>query len=165
MSKEKEHINKFISFAAKELNLSNLPKIHLVGSEEDKYSAFGHSKGNEIWIRITNRHPGDIMRTIAHELTHFAQNQKGTRGEKMREDQANALAGRLMRKFNIQNPEIFKDKPIEEMESAIPANVMGASSSTHGTGGIDTFDPLMKIKKISRLTDIIGKNKKLKEIK
>jgi hypothetical protein len=28
-------------------------------------------------------------------------------------------------------------------EAAIPANAMGGSSSTHGTGNIDTFDPIM----------------------
>ena len=32
---------------------------------------------------------------------------------------------------------------IMETESALPANFMGASSSTAGTGGIDTFDPVL----------------------
>lgn len=174
-----ENIHKFISFAAKELKLKNLPKIHLVGKEEDKYAAFGHSKGDEIWIRVTGRHPVDIMRTIAHELTHFGQNQKGTRGEKMREDQANALAGRLMRKFDTENPEVFKDAPIpEEVASNVPNNLMGASSSAaDSTGGIKTFDPLLGKKKNSqntfltqrvhdmkKLSDIIGSNSTLKKL-
>ena len=30
--------------------------------------------------------------------------------------------------------------------SALPANRMGGSSSTTGTGGIDTVDPLLKLK-------------------
>ena len=37
-------------------------------------------------------------------------------------------------------------------ESAIPANAMGASSSTPGTGAIDLFDPLLfqRTKKLAR---------------
>jgi hypothetical protein len=172
-----ENINKFIKFAAKELQLSSLPKIHLVGKEEDKYAAFGHSKDDTIWVRVTGRHPGDIMRTIAHELTHFSQNHKGTKGDKMREDQANALAGRIMRKFNTENPEIFKDAPIpEEVGSMIHNNLMGASSSTQGTGAIATIDPLIKPKNkqnnfltqrvhdMKKLSDIIGSNSTLKKL-
>lgn len=164
MSKQLKHLNKFIDFAKKELKLPSLPNIHFAGSEEtDKYSAFGHSKGNDITIRINDRHPIDIMRTVAHELTHYSQNLKRQKGEQFREDDANAHAGRLMRKFGTTNPEIFKDEEIddigEEMASTVPANAMGASSSTHGTGGIDIYDPLMRAGetiKRKKLKDIIG---------
>ena len=40
--------------------------------------------------------------------------------------------------------------------SAVPANAMGTSSSTAGTGGIDTYDPLMQTKK-KKLRDIIAR--------
>jgi hypothetical protein len=36
-------------------------------------------------------------------------------------------------------------------ESAVPANAMGASSSSPGTGGIDLYDPLLFNKVLSRL--------------
>ena len=49
---------------------------------------------------------------------------------------------------------------LQEMESAVPANAMGASSSTAGTGGIDTFDPLMgNKKKKKKLRAIVVKRK------
>lgn len=32
--------------------------------------------------------------------------------------------------------------------SNVPANAIGTSSSTAGTGGIDTYDPLLKIRKM-----------------
>lgn len=32
--------------------------------------------------------------------------------------------------------------------STVPVNAMGTSSSTAGTGGIDTYDPLLKIRKM-----------------
>lgn len=163
MSKQLKHLNKFIDFAKKELKLPSLPNIHFAGSEENKKDAFGHSQGNDITIRINDRHPIDVMRTIAHELTHYHQNLKKEKGEQFREDEANALAGRIMRKFDTSHPEVFKDEEIddlgEEMASTVPANAMGASSSTHGTGGIDIYDPLMhagKTIKRKKLKDIIG---------
>lgn len=150
MSIQMQHINMFVKFAAKELRLKSLPKIHFVGKEENKKAAFGHSIGDQIYIRVTGRHPIDIMRTIAHELLHYRQNLLHKSGEQMKEDEANAQAGRIMRKFDTQHPEVFKDQPlpeetVSETESLMPANSMGASSPTAHTGGIDTYSPLMGI--------------------
>ena len=39
--------------------------------------------------------------------------------------------------------------------SNVPANAMGSSSSTAGRGGIDTYDPLMKLKGKKKLRDIV----------
>lgn len=39
--------------------------------------------------------------------------------------------------------------------SAVPANAMGGSSSTAGTGGIDTYDPLFGQKKKKKLRSIV----------
>lgn len=146
-----QHLNMFIKFAAKKLNLKVFPKIHFVGKEQNKHAAFGHSVGDKIYVRVTGRHPMDIMRTLAHELIHFRQNLLNKSGEKMREDEANALAGHIMRDFGTTHTEIFKDSPIPEeyvaeTESLIPANVMGTSSpSTPLSGGIDTYSPMMGI--------------------
>ena len=46
--------------------------------------------------------------------------------------------------------------------SVMPTNSMGGSSSTAGTGGIDSFDPLMSSKK-QKLSSIV-KRKSLKDI-
>ena len=62
------HIKLFMKFAAKELGLRTLPNINLVGSSEDEKRAFGHTTGTRITVRDTERHPIDVMRTIAHEL-------------------------------------------------------------------------------------------------
>lgn len=166
-----KQLNDFVKFAAKELSLSKLPKIHFVGNKENVKNAFGHSIGDKIYIRITDRHPIDIMRTIAHELIHVKQTQMGKHGEQFREDEANALAGRIMRKFDTTYPNVFKAKAtpsnLKETESAIPANAMGGSSSTHGTGGIDTFDPLIRFdvgnKKFNPMKSL-HKRKKLRDI-
>jgi hypothetical protein len=42
----------------------------------------------------------------------------------------------------------------EAFSSTTPVNSMGNSSSTAGTGGVDTYDPLMQKKK-KKLRDII----------
>lgn len=55
---------------------------------------------------------------------------------------------------------------IDETESAVPANAMGGSSAIAGTGGIDTFDPLLvgmmkrKDNKPKKLRDILNKELK-----
>jgi hypothetical protein len=150
----------FVKFAAKELGLSKLPKIRFVGKSQNSKLAFGHSIGDEIYVRITDRHPGDVMRTIAHEMIHFKQNIMGKKGKQFREDEANALAGRIMRKYNSSYPDVFKTKPIPsniaETESLVPANIIGNSSSTQGTGAIDKIDPLLATVKKKKLRDIVG---------
>lgn len=152
----------FVKFVGKELGISSLPKVKFVGSRHNKHNSFGHSIGDEIVIRITERHPIDVMRTIAHEMIHYKQNIKGTSNMQYREDEANALAGRLMRKYGVSNSHVFHKKPIgniTETESVVPANIMGDSSSTQGTGGIDIYDPLMPA------TNYLKKKKKKKKLK
>lgn len=155
-----KQLEMFVKFAAKEISLSKLPKIHFVGKSENNKAAFGHSIGNEIFVRITDRHMGDIMRTIAHELIHVKQTIMGKSGKQFREDEANAIAGRIMRKFNTSYPEIFKTKAlpsnIAETESLISPNAMGHSSSVRGSGAIDMIDPLMTAVKKKKLRDIVG---------
>lgn len=162
-----KQLNDFVKFAAKEISLSKLPKIHFVGKSENSKAAFGHSKGDQIYIRISDRHPGDIMRTIAHELIHVKQTQMGKHGEQFREDEANAIAGRIMRKFNTTYPSVFNQKAtppnIAETESLMPANQMGGGPGA----GIQTFSPLMNFdqgnKKYNPMKALY-KKKKLRDI-
>jgi hypothetical protein len=150
----------FVKFAAKELGLTKLPTIHYVGSAENKKAAFGHSMGNDIWIRITDRHPIDVMRTITHELIHFRQ--KGG-SERFKEDQANAIAGRVMRKFDTTFPSAFKLKPIrEDVASTVPANSAGAGG-VEGIGVGPRGEPGGRTKK-KKIVDIIGPISRLQTI-
>lgn len=136
------HLNHFIQFCAKELNM-DVPPIKFAGGEHDKLLSFGHTIGKKIQVRITNRHPMDVMRTIAHEMYHAKLNNKTS--SQQEEDKANVIAGRIMRKYNERFPQVFKSKPINENEG-VAANAMA------GGENIATFDPLM------------GKKKKLKKI-
>jgi len=137
-----DHLKLFIQFAVKELGIKTLPKIHFVGNSENKMNAFGHTNKKDIYVRITDRHPLDIMRTLAHELIHCTQ--KGNN-----EDTANAMAGRLMRKFDNKYPNIFKEKAIRTnmTEDGIAANAVGAGGmGASSPGPIQGFDPMLKLK-------------------
>lgn len=147
-------IQGFIKFAQKQLKLQK-SNIELKGHAQDSKHAFGSykPKENEIDVRDRGRQPLDVMRTIAHELTHQKQHEKGTTGGgkagSKGEDEANAKAGEIMRKYDDTHPKEFKKAAFkEEGEGSVPTNSMGTSSSTAGTGGIDTYDPLLKIRKI-----------------
>jgi hypothetical protein len=71
-----------------------------------------------VHLGIKNRHPNDILRTLAHEMVHYAQGEhgqleadSGATGSP-EEDQANAEAGVIMREFNQQFPQYMELKPI-----------------------------------------------------
>jgi hypothetical protein len=159
MDKSLQHVQKFVSFATKHLKLRGQPHIRFVGSEEDEKQAFGHSKGKEVVVRVTNRHPIDVMRTLAHELTHFRQgNSKAS--DQSREDNANAIAGRIMRDYDTKYPKTFKAKPISEegegmTTSALPVNNAGGGK-IDGIGIGPRGEPGVSKKK--KLRNILSRN-------
>jgi hypothetical protein len=137
-------IQRFINFAKKEMGVDSKPvKIKMVGHEEDPYRAFGHEVKkdgeNEINVRDVGRHTVDVMRTVAHELAHAKQPDKPS--SQKREDEANAKAGRIMRKYGDKNPDIFKE------DGAVGVGAIGGTTSNvpaNKTGpGIANFDPLL----------------------
>ena len=158
-----QKLRQFIKFAAQQLGLEKIPDVEFVGHEEDSHNAFGHFQhaDNVIKVRTIDRHPLDVMRTIAHEMAHYKWRLDGKVGTNVpggqSENYAHARAGEIMRRYDNLNPSEFKAKPLEEdgVVSAVPANAMGGSSSTAGTGGIDTYDPLLK--KPKKLRDIISR--------
>jgi Zn-dependent peptidase ImmA (M78 family) len=65
-------------------------------------------------VVVHNRNLADILRTVAHELVHHKQNlagmlnaSSGQDGSK-HENQANAIAGVLMRIYSKNNPHIYE---------------------------------------------------------
>lgn len=164
MNTSVKDVKNFISFAAKHLGLSSLPRISLVGKEENTKNAFGHflgdRKGTSITVRITGRHPIDVMRTIAHELIHYKQRINGVRAsEQIKEDEANALAGRIMRDYDTTYPKAFRDKPINE--DGVAANAEGVSAADPDRGPVQGFSTmLLKNRKPSMLTRLMPKQQK-----
>jgi hypothetical protein len=73
---------------------------------------------NKLYVSLTNRHPVDILRTVAHELVHFKQDIQGELNDQSgetgspHENQAHELAGVIMRYFNKKYPQYLRSKPL-----------------------------------------------------
>jgi hypothetical protein len=117
-----EMLSKFLPLAMEELGISKLPEIKLVKEVPDTAQpTFGKfvSDTGVIWLSIKDRHPLDIIRTLAHELTHYKQDtehqlddQSGETGSPA-ENEAHAMAGIIMRHFNLKHPEYFNAQPVQ----------------------------------------------------
>lgn len=114
-------LKRFKGFLKQQLHLSYDIPIILVDDADfaKKISAFGEiSNKNIIHISIINRHPMDILRTVAHEYIHYKQHMekgihhKSSHAGSPSENQANAKAGELMRKYGQLHPELFDMMPI-----------------------------------------------------
>ena len=107
-------IHSFLPFVKRELNIKELPKIHFVDDPKfaKRIAAFGQIKDNRIVIDIQGRQTMDILRTVAHELTHYRQHKKGVNGSghagAPTENEANRLAGTIVRKFGEKHSDLFE---------------------------------------------------------
>ena len=112
----------FLPHVMQELKIDVLPKIKLETNINDKAQpTFGRFANyeNTIYLAIENRHPNDVCRTLAHELVHFRQfmnnelNPNSGETGSPAENEANSIAGIIMRNFNKKHPEYFKLSPID----------------------------------------------------
>lgn len=114
-------VSKLLPIAMEVLELKNLPDMAwVVDVDSDDQPTFGkyNHVENHLTVGIANRHPNDILRTLAHELAHFKQNQvtqldahSGDTGSPI-ENEAHALAGIIMRHFNKKYPQFLSSKPL-----------------------------------------------------
>jgi len=115
--KKKEIINDFVNYVTEYLDVDN-DKIEISYEPEEaqEQTSFGvHVPATGV-IRVVaaNRNLADVLRTLAHELVHRKQGKEG----KLRngsgddgsdiENEANAEAAVIMRKFGKANPIIFE---------------------------------------------------------
>lgn len=112
-------ISEFIKFSAKELSLKQLPSGITVSYDTDKAKnnkSMGHfnPENSKVWLYVKDRTPADYLRTLAHELVHCKQAEdnrldadSGKTGSDI-EDEANAEAGVLLRKFGELNNTIYE---------------------------------------------------------
>ena len=111
-------LKRFLIFLKRELNLSyDIPYVLMDDADfAKKEKAFGIMNNKLIYVSVVNRHPMDILRTFAHEVVHYKQVMQGknmsSSAGSMIENQANAKAGELMRKYGNLHPELFDLMPI-----------------------------------------------------
>ena len=122
-------VHTFLPFAKKELGIKELPKIHFVDDPKfaKRIAAFGQIKDNRIVIDVQDRHTIDILRTVAHELTHYRQHRTGVHGNSAAgtptENEANKLAGTIVRKFGEKHSNLFVLPSVNEARKKRRKNV------------------------------------------
>ena len=112
----------FLPFAMDELKINTLPHfemmLHVPDDEQPTFGRFVNEE-NRIYFAIEDRHPLDVLRTLAHELVHYKQGTEhqldamsGETGSPI-ENEAHAVAGVIMRNFNKAHPEYFEKSAID----------------------------------------------------
>ena len=114
-------IGEFIKYSIKNLGLQSPPSSLTLSYDNDQAKerrSFGYFDPNnkKIWVYVKNRNMADILRTLAHELVHRKQEEdgrldinSGKTGSPI-EDEANSLAGVLLRNFGKINNSIYEHK-------------------------------------------------------
>lgn len=119
---------KFMAYACNELQIHNPPTFEVryeYGEDQPSFGAYVPSN-HHISINPSNRNVVDVLRTLAHELVHAKQNEMGLlqpdSGEtgSEHENDANAIAGILMRDYGKQNPDIYNIGMLNEVKQSNP---------------------------------------------
>jgi len=107
----------FVGFACQELGITSVPKIEILPKPllNPPYRSFAaYQPGNKsVKIYTKNRHILDILRSLCHEIVHYRQDLSNELNEfsgktgSDQENEANALAGQIMRKYGQLHPELF----------------------------------------------------------
>lgn len=142
-------IKKFVDWAIHQLKIDSVPSIKY-SNDKDKVKdrhTFGttHSDG-VIWVYIGERNTADVLRTLCHELVHHKQFEVGSANDSMDEehrlrveDEANALAGRMLRSYGLKHAEIYEGK-----HGSIQADVAAALPATYAIPELKNSDAYMQ---------------------
>lgn len=111
---DKYAIVKFIKFISNELNLNDPFKVKLVTQRDDDLKTYAYYNPSNGFVKVycKNRGLADVLRSVAHELIHHHQNQTGRIQGLTKdiggdiEDEANSVAGQLVKKFGYANPSL-----------------------------------------------------------
>jgi hypothetical protein len=128
MPSDEEILKDFIDFCVKELKIEQLPRVRLRRDPQwpTVHKTFGRYSDDAKTLEVAwgGRHIMDVLRTVAHELTHKHQHERD--GDRMGpdagetgspyENEANARAGVLMRDWGRLHPEHFDAGPAQGLE-------------------------------------------------
>ena len=124
---EEDILTDFIDFCSKELKIEHMPIIKLRKDPQWPvvHKTFGRYINDKHLLEVAwgQRHIMDVLRTVAHELTHCHQHERD--GDRMGpdagetgstyENEANARAGILMRDYARLHPDYFAQGQAEEL--------------------------------------------------
>jgi hypothetical protein len=125
---DEQVLKDFVDFCVKELKIKRMPVVKLRRDPQwsVRNKTFGRYIDDQKMLEVAwgNRHIMDVLRTVAHELTHKHQHERetmpasaGETGSEY-ENEANARAGILMRDYGRLHPELFDQGTAELEESA-----------------------------------------------
>jgi hypothetical protein len=151
-SEDKIVLDDFINFTKKELNIKYDVDIEFRDddgeNDEIKTTAvYQYSDKDpksdiaDIKVHAGDRYIIDIMRSVAHELVHHQQNENGKLKGKISnvggpiEDEANAVAGELLKKYGTQHPEIYDEEEVDMEFNEQDEGGGDAGGSTTDGGG------------------------------
>ena len=149
---DEDILRDFIRFCVAELKIKRMPVIKLRKDPQWPivHTTFGRYTNDKNLLEVAwgNRHIMDVLRTVAHELTHRHQHERdgskmgATAGETGSpwENEANARAGIIMRDYARMHPEYFavgqaKDLKEEEMDEDLKRSAVAALSACIIGGG------------------------------
>lgn len=117
MMPKKVITQKFMEFVIDHLGIDGEVTAILTNDKDGiRTTAVYNNAHASIKVYIKNRALVDILRSLAHEMVHHKQNQRGDLKDNPHagddgspeENEANAKAGELIRIFGRQNPEIYE---------------------------------------------------------
>jgi hypothetical protein len=125
---DEDILRDFVKFCVAELKIESMPTVKL--RRDPQWSVVNRTFGRYIndahllEVAFGQRHIMDVLRTVAHELTHTHQHEReavpndaGETGSPY-ENEANARAGVLMRDYGRLHPELFDASQTELEEGA-----------------------------------------------
>ena len=148
----------FLPIAVKFLKLKQLPKIKLAKELHDTHvPTFGRftNESKVITVVINNRNPVDIIRTLAHEMAHYAQGERHQLASgswhtgSPEENQAHDQAGIMMREFDKQFPEYLSAKPVVLPENFADGKNPGRKGLAKRSG-VDCKQSVTKLRSIAK---------------
>ena len=112
-AKTRKNYNEFAKFCVDTLGIQKFPKITMTSAALDRTFGYFDIDEQSITVSYNRRHQMDTMRTLAHELVHCKQREEreeldGSDGSPD-ENEANAMAGVLLRRWADKNPTLFSE--------------------------------------------------------
>jgi|694.fasta_scaffold01844_25 hypothetical protein len=163
------NIENFADKIIKMLGITHRPKLILHNDPDWTVStgSFGQydPDKNHLHLATNDRHILDIIRTLAHELVHCQQRHRGRfpddagRTGSPYEDEANAMAGRIMRHLADQHPGLFDNVSLEESATGyIPRNKKEAQDPRYSMAITQDIQPGQVGKEANKLALNTGPN-------
>lgn len=108
---KQDRIREFCDWCCEELGI-DVPHLRMAPKNDTTALGYTDMSDGSVTIVVGDRHQMDIMRTLAHELVHVRQMKSyepdGATGSKD-ENEANAMAGVLMREWGQNNPDLYTE--------------------------------------------------------